>query len=308
MQSVELQKHIDHERQTSVYSAQIVLDSITEAGARLITAKLVYPTMVHQDVNTHRTVSQSDDKQFDRWAADNGWIDVSRSSVSNRAMSSQNIIKQLLEDQFIPKFRYQTVTMQPGEFLTSVQQELAAAIWRDMLLTVISGVRRLEDLKVHKQWRNAPYSWSQWTTNVMTANEVWWKHFLWLREDRNARDEVQTISTLFREAYERSTPQLLRTGAWHLPFVSREEWVELGNNNATKISVSRCARTSYERQDEKLPYDEDLKLYERLSPIDGRPHDAPKEHVARAHQYKDHISGNFRGYDQFRKLEENARQ
>ncbi len=120
------------------------------------------------------------------------------------------------------------------------------------------------------------------------------------------------------EEYEKSRPQGLVHGGYHLPYVQDEDWDDFKLLDLKKISVARCARVSYLTHDGAKDAKKDLDLYTKLAESPGmlsRPinladpmHASPLEHVATpcptgltdlVLSYHIH-RGNFVGWDQMR--------
>jgi len=117
------------------------------------------------------------------------------------------------------------------------------------------------------------------------------------------------------QARSESIPELLQVGQWHLPLVYEEDR-HLSLEDQKKVSVARCARVSYVRQNAIKDYVDDFALYERLVGSDPK-HASPTEHQATPHvrhQLRDSSgifhyegvwvglpSGNFLGWKQHRK-------
>jgi hypothetical protein len=132
-------------------------------------------------------------------------------------------------------------------------------------------------------------------------------------------------------AYNKSTPQQLQPGEWHLPYVRTDRSLidgslcyydnngdDLTAEEARVISASCCAQVSYRKNDDS--YEKALKIYQQL--IESQPcHASPVEHQATpmdgeldashwdkipgvTHQDRQGQlwSGNLRGWIQFRKL------
>ena len=72
----------------------------------------------------------------------------------------------------------------------------------------------------------------------------------------------------------------------------------LSEEDALKVSASCCAQASYRKNDTSI--EKALKIYDML--VNTRPvHASPFEHQGRP-ILKSKFSGNFRGYQQYRKL------
>jgi len=286
------------------YTAEMILDSISSEGVRLTTMELCYPLIVHNELLTHRTLGKSDDAQF------NLWLEFSRNSSSNRAIPSERIIKQVMEDPYYPlKPRYSSRGMIPGAYMEGSDREDAIKQWLDARFPAIRFVQTLQNgPKLAKQWRNRLLNPWQFITVVATANEEVWQHFFSLRNHEAAQAEIQLVAELAENVYNSSTPQLLYTGEWHTPYVTEEDIKrsDLSIMNPEhclqlrkQISVAICASSSFLNQDKAIPYTERVSLFYKLY-SSNPPHGSPFEHVAQAASAEVR-SGNFFGWKQFRK-------
>ncbi|MDX1407863.1 MAG: hypothetical protein R3330_07010, partial [Saprospiraceae bacterium] len=95
-----------------------------------------------------------------------------------------------------------------------------------------------------------------------------------------AQPEIEAVAALMQEEYERSDPELLEEGEWHMPYLRDEDWDDaVSYGDLISISVARCARVSYLTQDGVRDQQKDLDLYKRL--VEANPmHASPLEHVA----------------------------
>lgn len=285
------------------YQAKVILDSISSEGVRLCTFELTYPLIIHNELLTHRTIGRSSDHEFEEW------LEFSRNSSSNRAISSDKIIKQVLNDPYYPeKPRYSSKGMIPGSYMNDEDASHVINEWLEARIDAVASVKSLQDLRLAKQWRNRILGPWQFITVVATANESHWQHFFNLRNHLAAQDEIHKIAEMAQIKFKNSVPQLLKIGEWHTPYVTTED---LMNDKSIKldeeyylylrkmISVAKCARTSFLRQDELISAAEDIALYQRLDSATP-PHGSPFEHVAQAAN-KDLRSGNLYGWKQLRK-------
>jgi hypothetical protein len=191
------------------------------------------------------------------------------------------------------------------EELSPQDQKKAEIIWKTMAIQCAEGVKELNDLGLHKQWANRPLEWFGNITVVVTSTE--WSNFDELRNHEMAQPEIHHLAKLRLEVYNKSNPNKLAEGDWHLPYVSQEERKLYSVDTLLKISTARCARVSYLTQDGNIPsVDKDIALYERL--VGSVPlHASPCEHQAMATSYREQPnSGNFRGWIQHRKLLEQS--
>lgn len=286
--------------------ATVVADSLAPSGVRLTTMLLTYATMVHQDMLTHRTV-------YKFRAADGGdeWaeIDASKSTNSNRAKPTKDVLREVWQTPYVPtRFPKRAASMHSSRgYLTGWRHHCARQLWlkgRYLALALACLLMWLPG--VHKQIANRVLMPWTMTTLVMTAVDVWWRHFFTLRDHYAAQDEVQDVAQLAAVAYAHSQPESLQVGEWHLPWVSKAERIAHNNLTCIRLSVARCARTSYARTHEEMidmsrkrPLRDDLALFGRLAVMEP-PHDGPREHQAWAHSVREFRSGNLHGWDQLR--------
>lgn len=297
-------------------TAKIVASSISEdTGIRLDTLQLRYPRIVHPDFMTHRVMS--------------------RNASSSRAIPFISLTIRDA-DMYVPQFRKNKPGMQPGDYLSEMEQAAAEAIWREMADFVRERCAVLADkrgLNVHKQWVNRPLEWFGFIDVVVSATE--WANFMALRDHPDAQDEIEALAKAIGVARDAAIPKTLSHGHWHLPYVGEEDVDEVSRmfkgrakyhpdgvdevleqaRRALKLDVSprdaillamsaaRCCRVSYSRHDGARPsITDDMIRYLGLagsSPI----HASPLEHQGRpltAYE-DDHLSGNFVGWLQYRK-------
>lgn len=285
------------ERRRKMYQAKVILDSVATNGARLITMELLYPFIVHYDALTHRGLGKSDEDQYQQW------LEFSRNSASNRGMPTNIVLDTIINSPFIPRFRYNTSTMFPGEYFSDEDQSEAEKIWLRMLDNIIQGYHELTALGAHKQWKNKLFVPWQHITTVITANDEMWYHFFSLRNHENAQDELHTIAALAQTTLEQRNiaKQRLHIGEWHLPYVIfNSEFKDLDLETKKRISVAKCANTSFMRQNEDRDVQYYLEIYNRLL-YSIPPHGSPFEHVAQVAEANYVRSGNFVGFYQYRK-------
>ena len=92
---------------------------------------------------------------------------------------------------------------------------------------------------------------------------------------------------------------------WHLPLIFDEER-DIPIGRLCNISVARCARISYLTHHGTRDIEQDLDLCNRLLRPTGNVNDpshmSPFEHVAKATDTPEKYFGNFRGWEQYRKM------
>jgi hypothetical protein len=260
--------------------------------------------MVHNELLTHRTLWKTDSEQFETW------LDASRNSSSNRALAPTKVLDQVVHMPYIPLFYQPTRGMRSDKPLDPEEQEAAEWVW---LRARDDAVRSFQELGGHKQHRNRLLAPWQYITTVVTANEQWWVHFFNLRDHPDAQPDLAIVAGLAHDEYSRSRPDVLDFDDYHLPYVTFDEVVNYGERDLTerrdpnwttkRLSVARCARSSYLRQGELLEVEEDLELFERLTKSTP-PHVSPLDHVATP--IDPYVrSGNLIGWRPFRFESEN---
>jgi hypothetical protein len=264
------------------YHAEILADSISPDGVRLVTFLTRYPRMIHAEMLRHRMFAHS--------------------VASSRAIPTEKLIEQVLTDPFVPEFNRRVKGMGVGQPLDRVTQKVAQQRWRYAAEDSARNAQLLLDMVVDKSRVNRLLEPYMWVTDIITATE--WKNFFALRQPSNddpvpqidfpSQPEFQIIARMMRDAMRASTPREMRT--WHLPLVKDQELIDdLGYVSGVsfglsgkereevilrwaKISAARIARVSYQMQDQYEPVEKSLERFDQLAK-DG--HWSPLEHVAR---------------------------
>lgn len=253
--------------------ATVICDSINENGNRLTTFELEYPRIIHSEMLTHRQLS--------------------RNAASSRAIPFDKMLQQL---EGVPsRFGAAQKGMQDNgeEYVTYIDPR---AIWNHAKHSAIEYSCSLKEAGYHKQVYNRLTEPYQMIKVVATATE--WSNFFWLRNDVMADPTIAELARKMKEVYDNSTPQLLKAGEYHLPYVQVDyfntgEGVEqhfyestdgnyslgdyLTTDQAIKVSAARCAAVSYRNEDYTL--EKCLQLYDRLVG-DERKHSSALEHQA----------------------------
>jgi thymidylate synthase ThyX len=288
------------------YAAKIIADSISEAGDRLTTFEVTYPRPIHSEMMTHRNFS--------------------RNAGSSRAIPVEKMIRNVLDDPFIPIYWGKNQKgMQAEVELDETDQLYARQEWDVAMNRAVECVKNLQEIGVHKQIANRLLEPFSWITVIITATE--WSNFFALRANPMAQPEIRKIAEMMKDLYETNTPKLLKYDEWHLPYITEEDFrnqaitcVSAATREAIiledkkKVSAARCARVSYLTHDGKRDIQADLDLYERL--VSGG-HLSPLEHVATPQyfgmgatlpgydntvSYYSPMIGNFKGWKQLRKF------
>jgi len=263
------------------FSARVLLDSRAPNGARLTTFEVRYPRFIHSEMMTHRMFS--------------------RNAASSRAIPIKKMIAAVREDPALPIHWGRNQTgMSAREEISADIAALAKAEWQAALTDALRHAERLaeKDIDLHKQLVNRLLEPFAWITVIITATD--WANFFTQRAHEDAQPEIKHIAEMMLAEYHASTPVPVGAGRWHLPLIQDDER-QLTDDLLCKISVARCARVSYLTHDGKRDHAKDIELYDRLLDGGANGHWSPFEHVATPAATADARSGNFVGWDQFRK-------
>lgn len=270
-------------------SAKVIADSITEQGDRLTTMEVVFHRYILAEFNTHRMFS--------------------RNSASSRAIPIEKQLKRIREDLAYPfEFGSNQAGMQAGPPLRGLKLKVARGAWKAASILAVNSAKALMKLGVHKQVTNRLLEPFMWHTVICTASD--YGNFFGLRDNALAQPEIHELARLMLIAYDSSTPELLKNGEWHLPYIDTVDHIlESDIEILKKVSAARTARVSYLTHQGKRDHDKDIELYERLTSASPA-HASPLEHVATPAQNNAiHFNnadvtvpliGNFTGWGQLR--------
>lgn len=264
----------------SEISAEVIADSVNANNStRLTTLRIKMPRMILSEFNTHRVLSKC--------------------QSSSRAIPTKKLRQRVLQSPFMPIYWGANKSgMQATEQLTGFKRKLAKGLWKFGSKVACLIHWSLEKAGVHKQTCNRLIEPWLYTTGTVSGTE--WDNFFKLRYSNLAQPEIIVLAKKIHDAMVSSEPKKLSNGEYHLPWISQEEFDSLGLDQCIKISVARCARSSYENNlGKKSQPEEDLKLYDRL--LAGG-HFSAFEHigiVSNKH-YNGDYSRNFQGWYQYR--------
>ena len=264
------------------FSARVLLDSVSPAGVRLTTMEARYPRFIHSELLTHRVFS--------------------RNSSSSRAVPIRKMIDAVRTDPAMPVWWGRNQAgMQALEEIGDDAQALARTEWQHALEDALAHAERLaaSDINLHKQLVNRILEPFAWITVIITATE--WANFFTQRTHEDAQPELKHLATLMLAEYRGSVPRELALGEWHTPLILADEEAAVPLEERLKISVARSARVSYLTHDGSRDHAKDVELYDRLVGGGANGHWSPFEHVATPLAAGGEWSGNFRGWQQYRK-------
>ncbi|MFA9261844.1 MAG: hypothetical protein ACEQSB_00590 [Undibacterium sp.] len=303
---------------------KVIADSISEAGIRLATMHLRYPRIVHSELMTHRVFS--------------------RNARSSRAVPVATMLKEVMKEPFIPwHWGKNQKGMQADEecdelvdmsaihdlpFMDCLTREEAWLLLRD---NAVRGAEAFSKAGYHKQIANRLIEPFAYIDTLVSSTD--WANWDALRDHADAEPHIADLAREMKIERHNSEPEPLKHGEWHLPYVSKQEQVdiwldEFGGNQGNgpeasdnhlrllvKLSTARCARISYKPFDDNGSIEKEVERHDML--VGSTPlHASPAEHQATPDKivfnYRDgmdtsdwdseHLHGNFRGWKQYRKM------
>lgn len=289
-------------------SATLLADSIAPNGVRLTSLEAYYHRYVLPELNTHR--------------------DFTRNGASSRAIPTAKLIETCIREQVEPlEWGLNQSGMQAFNVADPILEAEGREIWGEARADAIRHATRLAEKGFAKQIVNRVLEPYLPTKTVLSATN--WANFDALRDHKDAQPEIRELARQVIAARNASTPRVLGAGEWHLPYILDEdrayvksakiddivsEITHLLTNPAlwfrtdadmvlAMVSAARCARASYRLADgAPTELEKDLELFSRL--VKTQPvHASPTEHQATptALPVKSAVTGNFRGFAQFRK-------
>lgn len=254
-------------------TATILAHSKAPLGDEVVTWVLEYPRYIHSELMTHRVFS--------------------RNAASSRAIPIEKMIEQATQNTVMPMWSHNQAGMQ-GKLVTDLDTIHAANnIIAEILQAVVSGVRQLDELGIHKQNANRYLEPFQHIRTIVTSSQL--DNFFQLRAHPDAQPEIQQLAKEMLASYSMSEPVELKKGEWHLPGVPVDFTGSLREKQM--ISASVCAQVSYRKEDASLEKAE--KVFDRL--ITSEPlHASPMEHQCRPLEINDFQKGNLIGFRQLR--------
>ena len=249
----------------------------TDWSKRIDTLVLRYPRCIHAEFMTHRVFS--------------------RNASSSRAIPVEKLIQDVLDDPFVPIYwgknqkgmqadeeQGERVDIGPSlglKHACHVKNEEAWILARDQAVTM---ARAFAKAGYHKQIVNRLLEPFGHITVVVTSTQ--WSNFFALRDHPDAEPHIQILAREMRKAIDGAPVQELKPGDWHLPFIRDADVLEVLNMQNSgevkhqllkKLSVARCASTSYKTVDDfDMTFDRAVAVYDKMLsfPI----HASPFEH------------------------------
>lgn len=255
-------------------SATVVADSKhPQTGKRLISIECVFPRFILAEVNTHCMLTKN--------------------SASSRAIPIQANIDNIINNTGKPvSWGKNQSGMSADADVDEDIARLAEASWIRARDGAIKEALYLSQLGIHKQIANRLIENFTYQKALITGTE--WDNMLWLRAEKSAQPEFQNLAYKILDGINESTPNELKIGEWHLPYIKPVrnkqtgrlyyldiDGIELTIENACKISASCAAQISYRKSDDSL--DKALRVFDMLNLMDDsggtRKHSSPVGHI-----------------------------
>lgn len=262
--------------------AKVILASKPTNGAPpIITMHLRYPRIIHSELMTHRVFS--------------------RNARSSRAVPVKTMLQEIMTAPFVPwHWGKNQRGMQAGEewnnpvtvpTLTGGCQDLSREdAWlcaRDWATMIAEGFMNSD---YHKQIANRLLEPFMFIDVLVTSTQ--WANFRHLRDHEDAEPHIRDLAVLVGKALDDAEYQELKSGEWHLPYVTLADREEVRSRVGSRagsdaafwemllmLSTARCARISYTPFDGDASYERELSRYDDL--VGSEPlHASPTEHQA----------------------------
>lgn len=232
-------------------SAQVVADSLSPYGDRLLSVLVTFPRFILAELNTHRMLSKN--------------------SASSRAIPLRKMINSIQQNPFIPiGWQKDHKGMQGVEYFTEEESIHNRLMWLDIIDSVIGEVEQLHQRGITKQLCNRLLEPFMWHTVLITGNvnNEGWLNFFNLRcpqyelvegdkttyfksrkdlmkyfeeNDAESYEEASTYNEIdwlqinkgqaeihmmalaeaIWNAMNESAPKQLKAGEWHIPFENK---------------------------------------------------------------------------------------
>lgn len=237
-------------------------------GKEAVTLNIKYGLIVHGEFLRHRLISNS--------------------VKSNRAIPMKTIRKEVLQDPYIPVW-FGAAQKGMVANVEMKRKRIGKFLWLAARYPACGFHWLLEKFGAHKEFANRLLNPWQFVRETITATDF--DNLYALRLDKAAQKDIKEVVDCIKKAIEQSTPEVLKPGEWHTPYIETfrasdgdaplqyiHSRLMIIPEEAVKCSAARCARSSYDKHDStKATLAEDLELYESLL-VDSPVHASPAEH------------------------------
>lgn len=250
--------------------AEIVLDTISPVGCRIITMRLEYPRVIHAQMLRHTALR--------------------RTVMSSRAVPTARLIELAQTDPAIPsRWMRACRGMEAREDLPMDVAAKCRANWLAARDNAINTARAAHALGEQKQTANRHLEPYVHVAEIVTGTLDSWRSMLALRLPSDADPAVQHLAKLIELAIRHSTPN---------PSTVHAPMKRAGESPDPMLTAGRCARVSVARDTET----EDIHTtLTRASKMLSDGHLTPFEHYAQAMSTDERI-GPYTGWASYRSM------
>jgi hypothetical protein len=319
-----------------MFKAEIVADSLSPQNHRLTTFLVTFPRIVLAEFNTHRVLSRNSassraipfkkmlkavlENPFVplRWQKDHSGMQGTEYFDDNEEfyfLEARNHVYQKLQlhngpeedKKFIMTMR--DILIKTLGRLEFTGKKTLSECWLVIRDIVVECAVIMYGFGVSKQICNRLLEPFMWHTVLVTGTE--WENFFALRNDPSAEIHMQHIAHLILEAYNASSPNRLKPGEWHIPYMDQIDGMAIRKylvpehphrasmddkiDIALKISTMMCARTSYTLPGDDLSEWTVEKYLKKYDEMHERGHMSPFEHCAQCPTEEEYYS-RYNGY------------
>jgi len=222
-----------------------------------------------------------------------------RNAASSRAIPVKKMIRDVLENPFIPSHWGKNQSgMQAKAVLSPFKAAVCRFLWMKSRYVAVAIVWLMVKIGLHKQIANRLLEPWMWITVIATGNAKAYRNFFRLRCHEDAEPHIQAIAYLLQSVYQSSEPVVPANG-WHLPLIGFAGDEAISEQDLPKVSTARCARVSYLTHAGIRDVSADIALHDRLSASN---HWSPFEHVAQVSVYLGDGGNLGLGWYQYRKF------
>lgn len=310
--------------------AKVIADSISVRGERITTFLLTFPRIILAEFNTHRAFSRNSassraipfkkmvesvetnpfipiawqrqhkgmqgtdyiTSMYEITPRINDWLDARNDAVKRaKYLDEMGITKQLC-NRILEPFMWHTVICTATDYENFFKLRCPEYIvnWYpanrpEALEPAQASFRSKKDAIARTNGECDDWTEEDWRKSNISQAEI----------------HIQALAEAMWDAMNESTPKVLHTEEWHIPFGEED----------VKIATAKCARVSYTTvgSSSNNSHTADIELYNRLLESG---HMSPFEHCAQVMEperyFEKPYSRNFRGFMQYREIVESTLQ
>lgn len=266
-----------------VPAARIVADSVSAVTRdRMTTLEVVLPRTVLPYLLIESNISRSFDDVLDAPVADN--------------------MKAIADSPAVPIYwPAASIQTYPAAPLRTPKAHAAREAWLRARDEAVGCAETLTDIGAHHTIANRLLEPFLVQRVLLSSTE--WRSVLAGQRRQITHDplvlaELTEVMESVKRLLEKSQPEELNLGQWHLPYIRSFELRTLPARQAIEVSIARC-HYGHDLEADLFNIERDLDHYRQLA-YAARPVLAPMEHVCTPAAKKEHTIGSLRGWHQYR--------